>query len=113
LVSAEKGDFTLFGLFLREGSPGRWDLLVSAKWIDADEHEAIRTFADLLQQHLTRQQLLVFSHIHPVRTQANDFLQALQRKVGNVEHGLVEVRGEIAGMLIEQGYVISFAGPHA
>ena len=29
-IAAEKGEFTLFGLFMRTDAPGTWDLVVSA-----------------------------------------------------------------------------------
>ena len=35
-VSAERGGFYLFGLFERERTPGRWDLVASAPWLKTD-----------------------------------------------------------------------------
>ena len=32
--SAERGDYNLFALFLREDSSNKWDILVSADWIN-------------------------------------------------------------------------------
>ena len=36
-ISSEKGDFSLFALFLREDAYDRWDLLVSSPWIEINE----------------------------------------------------------------------------
>ena len=37
------GAFVLFGLFMPdEGAPDRWDLVVSASWLPADDLEAAR-----------------------------------------------------------------------
>jgi hypothetical protein len=35
-TAAERGAYALFALFLRKDAPGRWDLLVSAPWIEAN-----------------------------------------------------------------------------
>ena len=32
-VAEERGDFLLFGLFERQETPGRWDLVASAPWL--------------------------------------------------------------------------------
>ncbi|MDD5271208.1 MAG: hypothetical protein PHU14_00685 [Methylovulum sp.] len=42
-LAAEQGDFTLFALFLRENSPGLWDVIVSAPWIDANRETGLNT----------------------------------------------------------------------
>ena len=41
ILSEEEGPFDLFALFLREDAPDVWDLVVAAKWIDADEPSAL------------------------------------------------------------------------
>jgi hypothetical protein len=40
-LAAEHGPFTLFALFLREGAPDVWDVVVAAAWIDRDEPAAL------------------------------------------------------------------------
>ena len=35
-VAQERGGFYLFGLFEREQSPGRWDVVASAPWLGTD-----------------------------------------------------------------------------
>jgi hypothetical protein len=35
-VASEKGEFSLFGLFLREDAEGKWDLLASAPWLETN-----------------------------------------------------------------------------
>lgn len=34
-IGVRKGEFTLFGLFMRSDAPGTWDLVVSAPWLEA------------------------------------------------------------------------------
>ncbi len=105
-LEEEKGPFKLFGIFLREESPGRWDLLVSSPWIDDNKHRAVRELSQALSRALTRQQVLLISRIVPIGVHHDRFLEALQGMI-NVQHGLEEVRGEISGVSIDQGYVIT------
>ncbi len=38
-ISNEKGNFNLFALMLREESQDRWDLVLSANWLDANPNK--------------------------------------------------------------------------
>lgn len=50
-VSAERGGFCLFGLFERERTPGRWDLVVSAPWLKTDRDATLEIIV-LLRDHM-------------------------------------------------------------
>src|SRR2546421_8421493 len=45
-ISAERGEFVFFGLFLREEAVDKWDLVISAPWIEADKLKALREFVE-------------------------------------------------------------------
>jgi hypothetical protein len=62
-VAAEKGDFELFALFLREDSPGKWDLIVAAPWIVADKREALFYLSRQVKQKLGPTELPILSRI--------------------------------------------------
>ena len=62
-VTAEKGEFALFGLFFREGAPNVWDLIVSAPWMDGNEWGGLRYFAKKLRYRLTSEELSSLSRI--------------------------------------------------
>ncbi len=62
-IIAERGDLTLFALFLREGSEDRWDLLVSAPWLDGDEGAGLRYLAKKLSTKLSEREMLEISRI--------------------------------------------------
>jgi len=49
-IIAEKGEVTLFGLFLRDGV---WDLFVAGPWVDEDYMGAHRYIDKKLKAHLT------------------------------------------------------------
>ncbi len=105
-VSAQRGEFNLFALFLREDSPNVWDLLVSAPWLDADQHEGLTFLAGQVQSRLTGQELLLLSRIVPIRWD-NPGLKALTRAVG-AKHGLVEVRDcKFFDLEIKRAYIIT------
>ena len=91
-VSDEKGDFSLFGLFLREDAQDedKWDLLVSALWLDADKKEGLACLAKEIQKRLEPDELLSISRI-VVLERGNPILEAIHRTV-NVKHGKVEVK---------------------
>lgn len=40
-ISTEKGEFSLFALFLREDAQDKWDLVASAAWLEADKKTAL------------------------------------------------------------------------
>ena len=45
-ISATRGEFILFGLFLREEAPDKWDLVISAPWLETDKLKALREFVE-------------------------------------------------------------------
>lgn len=105
-ASREKGDFYFFSLFLREESPGKWDLLVSAPWIETNNKEALKYLSSLVQSHLTTEELLSLSRIVLIDMN-NPGLEAVQNAVA-VEHGKVEVKdSNFFGLDIKQAYVIT------
>ena len=63
VISAEKGEFALYGLFYREDAPNVWDLVVSAPWMDRDERGALKYFAKKLRGRLTSRDWVSLSRI--------------------------------------------------
>ena len=62
-IAAKKGDFTLFGLFMRADAPGTWDLVVSAPWLEHGKLNALGKFTELLSKEIGQQSLRQFSRI--------------------------------------------------
>jgi hypothetical protein len=109
-IAAEKGDFSLFALLLREALPDRWDLMIAAPWAFADQKAALqylvgRIKSDLGPGHLTQLSRIVF--VDP----ENAAVQNLNRNI-QVEHGSVEVRDvDFFGLPIKQGFIITSKMP--
>jgi hypothetical protein len=63
-IAERKGDFTLFGLFLRASAPfpqhnepATWDLVVSAPWLPGSDLKAIKLMIDLLVKTLGKRSI--------------------------------------------------------
>jgi hypothetical protein len=105
-VSGEKGEFSLFGLFLREDAQDedKWDILVSAFWLDADKKEGLAYLAKEIQKRLEPDELLSISRI-VVLERGDPILEAIHKAV-NVKHGKVEVKdSNFSGVQITQACI--------
>ncbi len=91
-ASDEKGEFSLFGLFLREDAQDedKWDLLVSAPWLDTDKKGGLSYLAKEIQKRLEPDELLSISRI-VVLEKGNPILEAIHKAI-NVKHGEVKVQ---------------------
>lgn len=105
-VSSEKGDFRLFVLLLREDARDRWDLLVSAPWLEANKRDGLEYLVNKLQVGLDAQERLSLSRV-VILEEDNPVLAAVQRIAG-VSHGRLEMRDIVVnGIEIRQAYVIT------
>jgi hypothetical protein len=59
---------SFFGLFLRDNSPNKWDVVVAAPWIDEDKGAAIDHLAEKLYTRLNSQEILSISRIVTVNS---------------------------------------------
>lgn len=106
-LSAEKGMFNLFALFLLEaGTAGKWDLLVAAPWMDKNKGVALKRVATKVQKTLSKQQLLKLSRIIII-DQDNPGLADLQRAV-HAEHSDMELKDRnFFGLDVRHAHVIT------
>ena len=105
-VSSEKGEFSLFGLFLREDSNDRWDLLVSAPWLEANERDGLRYLAGEIQSRLDVKEQVSLSRV-VILEKGNPVLAAIHKMVG-VSHGRAEVQDSVvSGLEFRRGYIIT------
>ena len=106
LISTEKGPFNLFALFLREDSPNKWDLVLSAPWIKANDKETLDYFAEHLRSRLETEELISLSRV-VLLDQDNLGLEAVH-KVLSVEHGAAEIiDSNFFGMQIKHAFIIT------
>ena len=62
-IAVRKGDFTLFGVFMRAGAPDTWDLVVAAPWLHAGKLKALGEFVQLLSKSIGESNLRQFSRV--------------------------------------------------
>lgn len=109
-ISDDKGDFWLFALFLREDAQDRWDLVVSAPWIESDPKTALQYLAKRVQERFEPSEAEMLSRIVLV-DQANPALGAVNRAI-RVEHGAAEVQdSNFFGLSIQHAFIITSRGP--
>jgi hypothetical protein len=105
-LTAAKGDFELFGVVLREESREKWDLVVAAPWLHADQLESYRVIADALRATFTLEEYLNFSRI-VILEKSWPFLEDVL-SMTSVEHGLYEIIDmTLSGISIRRAYIIT------
>ncbi len=109
-LSKEKGEFSLFGLFLRAEAPDKWDLVVSSPWLEEGKLKALGEFAERLSATIGEEQLLSLSRV--VTLNAHDpALQAVTKTV-SVRDGLVEFRNtDFFGVKFAHAYIFQSERP--
>ena len=110
-VAAQRGDFALFALFLREDVPDRWDLIVSAPWV-SDQKAALGFLVDKIKSDLGQSELTQLSRIVFVDP-SDPAVQNLNRSI-QVEHGSVEVKdSNFFGLAVKHAFIITSKRPQA
>ena len=105
-VSSERGDFSLFGLFLPEDAQDKdkWDLLVSAPWLEVDKKEGLAYLAKKIQKWLEPEEVLSISRI-VVLEKGNPILEDIHKSV-RVRHGKKELKDRnFSGVQIAQACI--------
>ena len=111
-ISATKGDFALFALFIREDLPDRWDLMISAPWASADKNGAIKYLIARIKTDVGPSSLAQLSRIILLDPK-EDSVKMLNQSI-QVEHGAVEVRdSHFFGLPIKHAFIVTSksAGP--
>ena len=104
-TSTEKGEYNLFALFLREDSPNKWDILVSAGWIENKE-DALNYLATKIQNAFNQDELLLISRIVLIDDN-NPYLPELQQEI-NTGQSVAEIKDTtLFGLQIKHGFLIT------
>lgn len=109
-VSAEIGDFILFGLFLREDPQDKWDLVISAPWLEEAKLKGLGEFVEKMASIIGEKELLKLSRIVTL-SQSDPRLQTILQEV-QVDNGLVEMSDKnLFGLPIRQAYILHSKRP--
>ena len=109
-IASIHGQFVLFVLAEREEAPGKWDLLVSASWLETSR-KGVQQMVDLLSPYLTALEWVQLASITPLAP-AMEYVQWLAQKYELQHDNLEVVNAFWDGLFIPRGYVIT-ASPSA
>ncbi len=110
-LETKKGPFTFFALFLREESPGLWDLVVSAPWLhEGSKLAVLDELAKELADALGKQALMSFSRIVTLE-QDSRTLQAILDEVGTVRRPTKMSGRDLFGLSIGEAYIMKARRP--
>jgi hypothetical protein len=110
-ISMQRGAFTLFLLLLREDSPNRWDLIVSAPWADKDKDAAVKFLVAEIKARLAPEDLISLSRI-VIADSGDKMVQAMTRAFSIDGGGTVEVQNsDIFGLPIDHAYIFASKQP--
>ena len=87
-VARERGEFYLFGLFERQQSPGRWDIVASAPWLETDRDGTKKLIA-LLRSNMDTDEWTGVSAVIPINPSA-EYVQIVTDNY-ILKHGFQEV----------------------
>lgn len=87
-VAHECGGFYLFGLFERQQSPGRWDIVASAPWLETDR-DGTKNLIALLRSNMDTDEWVGVSAVIPINSTA-EYVQIVTDNY-TLKHGFQEV----------------------
>jgi hypothetical protein len=111
-VEARKGRFTLFGVFMRENSPGLWDLVVSAPWLESGRLKAFGEFVEEMAEVLGQDEVMSFSRV--VTLNHDDrVLHDVLNEVGSSKKPLEMQGRDLFGLPVEHAVILRARMPKA
>jgi hypothetical protein len=110
-IAAKKGEFTFFGLFLPENAIFcRWDLVISAPWLDVDELEDIGEFHELVVASLGKAAMREISCLVPLSPNDPNLRAVISEYP--VDDGEIRVRcAYLFGLKIEDAIILQARRP--
>jgi len=107
-MAKKKGPFDLFGLFLRDDAPGKWDLLVASDWIEENKEESLKYIIDMVQKGLSKEELMKLSRVVLVN-ERNPALEALYKAIGSARDSKI-YNSNFFGLQIKYMHLITLRG---
>ena len=65
-IADAKGEFSVFGLFLREDAENRWDIVVAAPWLNSDSMEDLNYIVSKLNYYLKNNKQPSINSFRPI-----------------------------------------------
>ena len=106
-MAAERGEFTLLGLFQRDTTLfDRWDVVVSADWLGEDEYEAMKYIIPEFQKRLTKEQWLMVSGVQVLKPN-EAFVQEMLEEIREGNGNFKVSNFDFNGMTLTRGIIIA------
>ena len=107
-VSEERGGFYLFGLFERQQTPGRWDLVAAAPWLKTDRDGTLELIV-LLRDKMKTEDWDMIASVFPIEPSA-EYVEVITN-VYTLDHQVEEVfdpsGGVYSGIYIGHAFLIT------
>ena len=87
-VAEEQGGFYLFGLFERQRTPGRWDLVAAAPWLKTDRDGTLELIV-LLRDKMDTEDWKIVASVFPVEP-SSEWVQWMNSNY-HLEHQAEEI----------------------
>ncbi len=104
-MEARKGRFTLFGLFLREDSPGLWDLVLAAPWLENGKLKALGEFVQKMSEAFGQDEVMSFSRIVTLNHD-DPSLRAILSETGSLKKPMEKQGHDLFGLPIEHAVIL-------
>jgi hypothetical protein len=104
-MEARNGRFTLFGLFLREDSPGLWDLVLAAPWLENGKLKALGEFVQKMSEAFGPDEVMSFSRIVTLNHD-DPALRAILSETGSLKRPLEKQGHDLFGLPIEHAVIL-------
>ena len=97
---------------MREDSPGRWDLVVSAPWLEVGKLKALGEFVEKMSDVFGQDEVMSFSRIVTLNHD-DPVLRAILTEVGRGRKPLERQGHNLFGLPIEHALILRASHPKA
>ena len=104
-IEAQQGRFVLFGLFMREDSPGNWDLVLAAPWLERGKLKALGKFVQEMSDTFGQEQVMSLSRIVTLNSD-DPSLHAILNDIGSVSRPVERQGHSLFGLPVEHAYIL-------
>jgi len=111
-IETRKGPFTLFGGFMREESPGLWDLVIAAPWLETGKLKALGEFAQEMSDTFGQDEVMSFSRIVTLNHD-DPLLHEILNEVGSIKKPLEKQGHNLFGLPVEHAVILRARMPKA
>ena len=109
-IARKRGPLTLFALLMRADSPGKWDLLVAAPWIDEGKLKAFSYVANEIHARLGDEEILSLSRIAQLPEGSKELRAILNEMRGETDFP-VELQGaDLFGLGVVHAIIFHASG---